>query len=215
MLELISCSETSNAAYGYSRLRNWQRAAEGYISGLCVLLLVNPAFSQSCGSGCKVPSSEVTSVNRNTGPSVGFQATISDPAGDNWTGYYVWEVDPPGPLTNSNTCYWAGNPDNLPEMPSIAFIAQITGQSYWTVETGNVYGIDFVGFTPQTLVDIVKLHPASVTLPCTYSVKQEMEIECNDSTKWEYKLNQQTFTANVNNWYQSCRDGVCASGVWQ
>ena len=78
---------------------------------------------------------------------------------------------------------------------------QSTGQSYWTVETGNVYGIDFVGFTPQTLVDIVQLHPASVKLPCTYSVKQEMEIECNDSTKWEYKLNQLTSSANVGYWY--------------
>jgi len=163
---------------------------------------------------CSVPNSEVTSVNRNTGPSVGFQGAISDSEGTNWTGYYVWEVDPSGPLTNSDTCYWAGNPDNLPAMPSIALFGQSTGQSYWTVETGNEYGIDFVGFAPQTLVDIVKLHPASVTLPCTYSVKQEMEIECSDSTRWEYQLNLLTMTANVQYSYQSCRAGVCASGLY-
>jgi hypothetical protein len=163
---------------------------------------------------CSVPSSEVTSLNSNTGPSVGFQAVISNSEGDNWTGHYVWEVDPSGPLTNSNTCYWAGNPDNMPAMPSIALVAQSTGQSYWTVETGNMYGIDFVGFTPQTLIDIVRLHPASVTLACTYSVKQEMEVECNDSMIWQYKLNQLTMKADVDYWYQACRDGVCASGTY-
>jgi hypothetical protein len=112
------------------------------------------------------------------------------------------------------------NPDNLPQYPTISQITNSNGGiNYWEVENGNVYSYDFIGFFPGVTQSIVSLHPKSFTLPCTYTVYQEMEIDCFDSLVFQYTENILTITVGVGNTYKVCRKNeltgavACGSGT--
>jgi hypothetical protein len=156
----------------------------------------------------------------NTGPLVGFEGTISDQYGDSWNGFYVYEVDPSNTSPDSDSCWWAENPLDLPQTPSIAYNTQQNdGHNYWLVASGNQYGYDFVGFNPGFVNQIVSLHPSTVHMPCTITVAQEMEVECSASEVWQYVENILTMSLNSQYAYKSCRNNqstgavVCGCGM--
>jgi hypothetical protein len=184
-----------------------------YCAAGMIFLCVLPNFA--FGQCCAVPSAEVSSVGMNTGPLVGFVGTISDPYGDNWNALYVYEVDPTDTSPDSNTCWWLNNPLNLPQTPSIAFVvAANNGVNYWEVTSSNQYGYDFIGWQPGILNQIVILHPSSVQMPCTYTVAQEMEIECPQASQQiQYTENILTLGADSNYAYKSCRNNKTSGAV--
>jgi hypothetical protein len=179
------------------------------------LLFLSVLPNSALGQCCSVPTSDPSSVVMNTGPLVGFVGTVSDPYGDSFNALYVYEVDPSNTGPDSDTCWWAGNPLGLPQTPSIAMVTVANqGVNYWEVNGSNQYGYDFIGWNPGELNKIVQLHPATVHMPCTYTVAQEMQIECpTASSQIQYTENILTLGADSNYAYKSCRNNSTSGAI--
>jgi hypothetical protein len=158
---------------------------------------------------CPVPTSEVTS-----GAGVGgyptwsvFNQTIGDTQGHSFDGKEV-EEQSGGPGTN--TCWWNGNPYGIERYPTVS-------GGTWTVAGGDVsgqhnhWGYDNIGFNNTALPGLIRQYgpPNGITMPCTYTMYQNMVIYCSASTNWEYGAGSLTVTVNASTSVTHCRKGIC------
>jgi hypothetical protein len=153
---------------------------------------------------CPIPTAETNEVYAENSTITSFGVTLSDPARDSFAGRTVSESSPQSGGTN--TCYWAGNPDQLTPNP------KVNGGS-WTVDGGgalNIYSPDYIGYYPGPVSDIRSLGvKAGVTLPCITTIPQIMSINsCTGSTSTSYITNSDTITVSSSS-VKNCRAGTC------
>ncbi|MGC1418484.1 MAG: hypothetical protein WA817_24585 [Candidatus Acidiferrum sp.] len=176
--------------------------------GEAICSIVGPFFSNgNNGSipGCLVPSTEETDdIGWNGGiDREQFDMTLSDTAADGFDNHYVQEYTvTPG----TNACWWSTS--GLVQNPG-------TQNASWTVGTvgGNAehnhWGYDEIGWNVSDLDNIIRNGPGhGVVFPCTITIYQGMQIECDANTWWDYRTDVITITVNNNpeNTETNCRD---------
>lgn len=187
---------------------------EGYVdcSVAGLFYFVNGAYN---GTGvCPVPTSETT-LMAGTDSAKGYPAvtefaqTLSDPYSDSFDGQLVQEL---AGARGSDTCWWSGNGINLQQYPNVA-------GSTWTVASGdlagvhNKWGYDDVGYLSSSGPAYIRSNgPAhGVSIPCTQTLYQVMEIYCNGVNPTIYANDILTITVNQGTSVTNCRAGVCGT----
>ena len=125
---------------------------------------------------CQIPTDESSSSQGwNTSSPYrtthNFQQTLT-PAGTSFVNRTVREVDPVAGGGAQDTCYFAGS--------SIARITSVvSGAFQWTVQSGNTWGLDTVGWV-EGATNYYQAY--STALPCSASGPQQMQISCLNPT---------------------------------
>lgn len=142
--------------------------------------------------------------------------------GSDYSGSIVQETDVSGwQSENYDSCWWAGNPDNLPQTPSIIVADNGNGGvNYWSVAAGNTYQYDYIGLTTQAVWDIqYEGRTGGVPDPCGIVVYQQMQFVCQENY-YNYQVNKILYSvASGNPAYQACRytpasvPGSCSGAI--
>lgn len=165
---------------------------------------INPGGS---GNVCALPTTESNVAFSSQATISSFEVMISDAGGNSFDGRTVYETSPVP--SGSNSCYWPGNPDNIPQHPIV------NGRS-WTVGgapiTHNHYGFDYIGYYATAVGDIRTLGVAAgVQMPCTATLTQIMSIDsCGGPLPYPYITNALSITVNASS-VKNCRASVCAT----
>ena len=134
--------------------------------------------------GCLVPSSETTAVNSKVNlTQTVFYQTVSDSAGDSFSGQYLQEGNAsPG----QDNCWFQGS--------SVAKSTSVTGGPPVPISTANQFS-DTVGWPPNS----VNYYRTNGRAPCGGTLYQALQIMCNANTWWTYTpYSGNTLTSTIN-----------------
>jgi hypothetical protein len=119
---------------------------------------------------CPIPTTETTAFDGWVGVYGTWKQTISDSNSDNFSGYIVHEQDPGGGV---DSCWWPGSQYDP--------WTTITG-STWTVQDGNIWGDDSIGWG----VTYLTYYRLQGHAPCGATLYQQMQIQCSDGSWQNY-----------------------------
>lgn len=150
---------------------------------------------------CTKPTGETTTFggwsDSNSLPTVGKWNQTLLPTTTSFVGRTVTEQDPGG--GGPDNCWFPGSV--VPKFTSI------TGGS-WTVGSSNVWGPDFVGFTPAS----VTYYRGQGRDPCSVTIPQRMVIDCSSGIV-AYRTNTLGYVIDNPKVY-TIRDGQQAERTW-
>jgi hypothetical protein len=160
--------------------------------GVSICSIVGTFFGSGSGGslpGCLVPSTETTAVNGTVDSTeTKFTVTVSDSAGDSFSGQYVQEANA---STGQDSCWFQGSF----YAPSTSVVIDPPA----AISAANQFS-DTVGWIP----DAVNYYRANAPLhgksiPCGATLHQALQIMCNANTWWTYTpVNGNTLTATIN-----------------
>lgn len=175
---------------------------------LCFLVVTQKATLQGTNC-CTIPTNETSEARGTNDGLTIFRQTISDSANTTFDGRHVREMAGDPPVDN---CHFDGS-----EVDSY----HLTGGT-WVVGSSagvqrNTWGYDSVGFRESAIYYYQTERPArGLSLPCTATAFQNMEIECGTDWAVYAPNNILGIQIDVDN-YINCRIGVCAQvdfGPW-
>lgn len=150
---------------------------------------------------CSKPTEETSTFagwnDSNNLPTIGKWTQTLLPSTTNFVGRTVTEQDPGG-----------GGPDNCWFSGSIVPKATSISGGSWTVTSGNVWGIDFIGFPPAA----VTYYRDRGRDPCSVTIPQRMVIDCTSGVL-VYRTNTIGYVIDNPKVY-SIRDGQQAERTW-
>ena len=157
--------------------------------------------------GCLTPSTETTadegyngSISREQ-----FIMTLHDSAGDSFdSSPQVPNIQEATAVTpqGTNSCYWSTGP--LVQHPGVS------GGS-WSVGTPahNQWGPDNIGVNLSDIATVIQFGPAhGITFPCTLTIYQVMDINCEAGLWWPYHSDTIIIQIEADENQNVCRDGV-------
>jgi hypothetical protein len=155
-------NETTIAPGSANILAQWQTIV-GY-NYACAAIYANVTANATCDVQCLLPTGETSNSDGwdSSTPTIHrWNQTLT--GSGNFVGREIAENDGTG---GSDNCDWPGS-----EIPK----AHLSGGG-WTVETGNTWKPDLVGYTP----DAINYYRANGRAPCQAIVPQDMYISCPD-----------------------------------
>jgi len=119
---------------------------------------------------CEIPVAEITSPDGWYATQYQWKQTLVSGTGASFAGLNVTEVDAGG---GDDTCWFLGS--------AVAAKTSLSGGT-WTVASDNTWGDDVVGWGALLVV----YYRQFGTLPCGFTLHQQMQIACYDGTKHDY-----------------------------
>lgn len=187
------------------------------------MLLPNHANAQTCGQDCPTPGYETTTFVGNSGPITGpdgavwhylsyFSAIVADANSDSFDSHLMEEF--PGPA-GGTSCWYSGAP-----YPASPVLQDPTGFGYWGIAGGdvqgqhNTYGYDYVGVSDYTLDAVdAGVGVGKVSLPCTFTIYQQMYYECSDMTIYLLYINTLATVVFPTDFIVNERSGVASTPI--